>query len=327
MPALPQQPPRERISPEREVRGIGPGVVNQGLGGTLSGDELALAGIELDPDTQQIFNLLQPPQPAAVPGAPGILPALLAGLGGGLAGQPALGAQIVAGQQQRIAELEQANRQADQAFRDQQLDLILAGLREKQRRAERQDDKQTEAEAAKIANELAERRADIAQFRAETERMRAQNQLSRDQQELLNASIQGLLEDSLQLVAQLDANLTDPEAVSFDQVVLQGPAGPIPFTSVSDLRSSFENILQDQLAQLPDPQVRKSFEQRFRNVFKMVDERLREFERRQGIVARRPQAEERAKRATIQESSPEGPPRTRTLGTFRRQRGGLPSRR
>lgn len=311
---------------------------NEGaLGGTLSGQTLNTAAGPADlqgvlsslPSDLQALNTAfsqQAPQPGAVPAGPGILSTLLTSIGAGLSGQPGMAPAAIAQQQQALRQAEEANREALHNYRMSQFDLALESVKEARRRAERTDDKQEAARQQQFENQLAERAQALNEFRAQTDRMRQAGQIDAEQKEALNRELSFLLGDTLNIADQLDAILADPAQTAFN---IQLPATDMrpatPISNIADLRQAYRTIKEDILGGVTDDQARRAVEQRFDNVFDMVERRLREFERRQGIAARRPEAKERASRATTTEGrgpAPRTPGGRRGAQTVARGAGG-----
>lgn len=283
-------PPGARRPPKR----------SGGLNNTLQGLDLAAAGDIVDPGTLALLGMQQanPPEQAPVSGGPGVLSTLLAGIGGGLAGQPGAGAGIVQQQQEQIAQIERENRALLQQHREQTLALVQSGIKERTRQAERAQDKKAEALALTRQAEIDQANALVRASRQRVNEMRENQLLTEEQADQIPASITDLILEVGDVADQLDRTLDDPETLQFDVGITDPETGQTTkFRSAEDLRNTFNLIKSDLLRGIVDQKARAEISKDFDKAFGPIETRLKAFERRIAAASKAKLAKEEADRA------------------------------
>ena len=252
--------------------------------------------VGLPPEFAGLLQQLQPPEQQSTegPGALQTFLGLLAGsLGGAAVGDPTLGPNLIKQQQQRLQQAERDNRAALVNFQNQRLDIIGRGLEAKRRSAESTADRELARRTADQRNEIEKERNEIRRLELATSKLEKAGKI--DTRLALTVLDQGaaLSSEVTSGIEQLKAQLTDPEnfemAITLDKTT---------FTTPENVRAAFQERINILLEAVQDPATRARLEKQFNATFGRLDRQLKEVERRQGIAQRKPEARERAAKAT-----------------------------
>ncbi len=273
-------PPGARKPPNRDTK----------TGFSLNGLDLGAAGDLVDPGTLALLGIQQqnPPEQAPVAGGGGILSTLLAGIGGGLIGQPGAGAGLIQQQQEQIAATEAENRQLLQAHREQTLGLIKSGIDQKRQNAK--DAKDATAEALAIERQVEHDKGEqlIRKMRAETERMRQQGILDDKQADNAVGSITSLIFEAGDTSDQINTLLGEKDNLTFRVGITNPETGQDTFyNSPEELRIAYNGFLGDLLNQIQDQAGKAEVKRLFDEAFGPIENKLKRYEQRVASLAKK----------------------------------------